>query len=137
MNNLNLLIICILFTLIQSYLSAQSEPILYFCERYDDYEGEVGIGDRFTKGSATILVRSDNPLNLIRLIIRYDKYNARKNQFEYYKKSFFDTEQDKNFLTFVMNKENGMEFEHQGFYRVYLLDEDEQMITSALIEIID
>jgi len=110
---------------------------MYFCERYDEYEGEVGIGDRFAKGSATILIRADSPLNLSRIIIRYDKYNTRKDQFEYYKQSFFDTERDKNYLTFFMNKENGMEFEHQGFYRVYLLDEDEQMITSALIEIID
>ncbi len=33
---------------------AQSEPVLYFCERYDSRKGEVGVSDRFTTGFLTV-----------------------------------------------------------------------------------
>ena len=42
---------------------AQNEPVLYFCERYDDYDGEIGVSDRFTTGFITVMVKADNPLN--------------------------------------------------------------------------
>ncbi|MDZ7626726.1 MAG: hypothetical protein U5J96_20050 [Ignavibacteriaceae bacterium] len=35
---------------INSNTFAQSEPVMYFCERYDAYEGEIGVRDRFSKG---------------------------------------------------------------------------------------
>jgi hypothetical protein len=110
---------------------------MYFCERYDEFEGEVNIGDRYKKGSITIMVRSDIPLNLSRVIIRIDKYNFRNNKFEYNKKLFFDTEPEANYFNFFIDKEKDMEFEEAGFYRVFLLDEDDRTVTSALIEIID
>ena len=137
MKKINYLFLFTILFATQVVVLAQVEPVMYFCERYDDYDGEVGVGDRFKKGSITIMIRSDMALKLSHAIIRYDKFNHNSNQFEYYKKSIFDTEREMNYLKFIMDKENDMEFEHQGFYRVFLLDEDEQMITSALIEIID
>ena len=131
------LILYIAFAMTQTTLLAQTEPVMYFCERYDEYEGEVGVGDRFGKGPLTIIVRSDMPLNLTRVIIRYDIYNSKSNQFEYYKKSYFDSERDMNYLKFMMNSENNMEFEETGFYRVFLLDDDDRTVASALVEIIN
>jgi hypothetical protein len=132
-----LLTACVTIVPIPTQSFAQTEPVMYFCERYDEYEGEVGIGDRFAKGAVTIMVRSDLPMNLTKVTIRYDKYNFRNNRFEYYKKSYFDTERELNYLKFIMDNENNMEFEHTGFYRVFLLDEDERLVASALLEIIE
>ncbi|WP_337867038.1 hypothetical protein [Ignavibacterium sp.] len=48
---------------------AQSQPVLYFCERYDSRKGEVGVSDRFTTGSLTVMVKSDYALNLTDIAI--------------------------------------------------------------------
>ena len=37
---------------------------------------------------------------------------------------------------FARNDESDMEFEETGFFRVFLLDEDDNTVASALIEII-
>ena len=120
----------------QSSLLAQSEPVLYFCERYDDDDGEIGVSDRFTKGYITVMVKCDNALRLEDVAIQYDKYNERTGDFEYYKKFDFSVERDMKYIFFERNDESDMEFEETGFYRVFLLDEDGETVASALIEII-
>jgi hypothetical protein len=140
MKKLNLLLLLTMFLsliVINSNTFAQSEPVMYFCERYDDYDGEIGVSDRFTTGYITVMVKSDNSLNLKDVAIQYDKYNERNGKFEYYKKFNFTIKRDMKYVYFERNDDSDMEFEEPGFYRVFLLDDDDKTVTSALIEIID
>lgn len=115
---------------------AQSQPVLYFCEKYDSRKGEVGVSDRFTTGFLTVMVKCDYPLNLSDCAIQYDKYNERTRKFEYYKKFYFSIEPDMKYVFFSKNEESDMRFDDPGFYRVFLLDEDDGTVASSLIEII-
>ncbi|MCL6495294.1 MAG: hypothetical protein K6T54_11020 [Ignavibacterium sp.] len=115
---------------------AQSQPVLYFCERYDSRKGEVGVSDRFTTGFLTVMVKCDYPLNLTDCAIQYDKYNERTGKFDYYKKFYFTIEPDMKYVFFSKNEESDMRFDDPGFYRVFLLDEDDRTVASSLIEVI-
>jgi hypothetical protein len=140
MKKLNFLL---LFTMLLSFVAmysnaiAQSEPVLYFCERYDDNDGEIGVSDRFTTGYITVMVKCDYELRLNDVTIQYDKYDFRTGKFEYYKKFDFSVQRDMKYIFFERNDESDMEFNDPGFYRVFLLDEDSKTVASALIEIID
>ena len=127
----------LLFTFIGMNVSvlAQNEPVLYFCEKYGR-NGEEGVSDRFTTGYITVMVKSDYALNLDDVSIQYDKYNFRTGDFEYYKKFNFTVQPDMKYVYFSRNDESDMEFEDPGFYRVFLLDDRDRTVTSALIEII-
>lgn len=137
LNYLFLLTMFLTFMAVYSSTFAQSEPVMYFCERYDDYDGEIGVSDRFTTGYITVMVKSDSELRLKDVAIQYDKYNERNGKFEYYKKFYFTITRDMKYVFFARNDESDMEFEEPGFYRVFLLDEDDKTVASALIEIID
>lgn len=140
MKNLCYLFAVILFFslfITNSKTFAQSEPVLYFCEEYDDNDGEVGVSDRFTTGYITVMVKCDYALRLDDVSIQYDKYNFRTGNFEYYKKFDFTVDRDMKYIFFERNKSSDMEFEDPGFYRVFLLDEDGKTVASALVEIID
>lgn len=139
MNKINCLFLFTMFLAffgMHSITIAQSEPVMYFCEKYDSYDGEIGVSDRFTKGYITVVVKSDNALRLKDVAIQYDKYNERNGKFEYYKKFYFTVDRDMKYVYFARNDESDMEFEETGFYRVFLLDEDDRTVASALIEII-
>jgi hypothetical protein len=116
---------------------AQSEPVLYFCERYDSRDGEIGVSDRFTTGYLTVMVKSNYALRLRDCAIQYDRYNFRNGKFEYYKKFYYEVDRDMDYIFFERNDDSDLEFEDPGFYRVFLLDEDDRTIASAIIEIID
>jgi hypothetical protein len=116
---------------------AQAEPVMYFCEKYDSDLGEVGVSDRFTKGYITVMVKCDDPLRLRDVSIQYDKYNFRTGEFEYYKKFDFTVDRDMKYIFFSRNDSSDMEFNDPGFYRVFLLDENDKTVASAIIEIID
>lgn len=140
MKKINVLFLLTMFFSVfmtNSNVFAQSEPVMYFCERYDDYDGEIGVSDRFTKGHITVMVKADNALRLEDVAIQYDLYNYRTGKFEYYKKFYFTIDKDMKYVFFARNDESDMEFEEAGFYRVFLLDEDDKTVASALIEIID
>ena len=140
MKNLSYLFSVILFFSLfvtNSRTFAQSEPVLYFCERYDDDDGEIGVSDRFTTGYITVMVKCDYALKLDDVSIQYDKYNFRTGNFEYYKKFDFTVDRDMKYIFFERNDSSDMEFEDPGFYRVFLLDEDGKTVASALVEIID
>jgi len=136
-NYLLLFAMFLAFFAMQSNASAQEEPVLYFCERYDDYDGEIGVSDRFTTGHITVMVKSDYALRLDDVTIQYDKYNFRTGKFEYYKKFDFAIDRDMKYIFFEKNDESDMEFEDPGFYRVFLLDDRGKTVTSSLVEIID
>jgi len=128
--------LCLFVFGFQNYSSAQSEPVLYFCEKYDD-DGEVNVSDRFTTGYLTVMVKCDYALDLKDVSIQFDKWNTRERKFEFYKKFDYVIEPDMKYVFFAKNKESDLKFEEPGFYRVFLLDDSEKTVASALIEIID
>ena len=129
----------VLFTLflgVNQNIIAQNEPVLYFCEKYGN-DGEVGVSDRFTTGYLTVMVKCDYALDLEDCSIQFDKYNSRSKKFEYYKKFSYVVEPDMKYIFFERNDESDLKFEEAGFYRVFLLDDRDKTVASALIEIID
>ena len=118
-----------------STVFAQSEPVLYFCEKYGR-NGEEGVSDRFTTGYLTVMVKCDYALGLDDVAIQLDKYNFRTGDFEYYKKFYYSIDRDMKYVYFTKNDESDMNFEDPGFYRVFLLDDRDKTVASGLIEII-
>ena len=123
------------FFALESTAFAQNEPVMYFCEKYGR-NGEVGVSDRFTTGYLTVMVKSDYALGLDDVAIQFDKYNYRTDDFEYYEKFYYSVDPDMNYIYFEKNDESDMNFKDPGFYRVFLLDDKDRTVTSALIEII-
>ena len=119
-----------------STVFAQNEPVLYFCEKYDSKKGEVGVSDRFTTGYLTVMVKSDDALGLEDVHIQFDKFKERSKKFEFYKKFDYTIESDMSYVFFAKNSDSDLKFEEPGFYRVFLLDDNDKTVASALIEII-
>jgi len=133
------LLFAFLFSLvlgISQNVLAQNEPVLYFCEKYGK-NGEVGVSDRFTTGYLTVMVKCDYALELEDCSIQFDLYNPRTKKFVYYKKFDYVVEPDMKYIFFAKNDESDMKFEDPGFYRVFLLNDREKTVASALIEIVD
>ena len=80
-----LILLIVLFVLSCSFAFAQSKPIIYFCAKYEKGK-EIGIGDRFTAGDSTLILRSDKAFMFDTAYVQADKYNPKTKQFEYYKK---------------------------------------------------
>lgn len=120
----------------KSEVKAQSAPVLYFCERYDDYSGEIGVSDRFTVGYLTVMVKAADALGLNNVSIQFDKYNPNTGSFAYYKKFSYDVDPSMKYIYFSKNAESDMSFEDPGIYRVFLLDGSNSTVASALVEII-
>ncbi|MCH7965411.1 MAG: hypothetical protein IH852_15890 [Bacteroidetes bacterium] len=123
------------FFAMHSTVFAQEEPVMYFCEKYGTY-GEQGVSDRFTTGYLTVMVRSNRALGLYDVSIQLDKYNFRTGEFNYYKKFDYSLDPESNYVFFAKNDDSDMEFEDPGFYRVFLLDDRDRTVASAIIEII-
>lgn len=121
---------------LQNTIFAQNEPVLYFCEKYDSQNGEVGVSDRFTTGYLTVMVKSDNALDLKDVHIQFDKLNERNKKFEFYKKFAYSIDPDMSYVFFAKNSDSDLKFEETGFYRVFLLNDNDKTVASALIEII-
>ena len=115
---------------------AQNEPVLYFCEKYDSKKGEVGVSDRFTIGYLTVMVKSDYELDLEDVHIQFDRLNERNKKFEFYKKFDYVIEPEMSYVFFAKNDDSDLKFEEPGFYRVFLLDDNDKTVASALIEIV-
>lgn len=116
---------------------AQSSPVLYFCEKYDDDDGEVGIADRFSTGHLTVMVKSSTRLGLTNCHIQFDKINPETGKSKFYKKFDFKIERDMKYVFFSKTEDNDMSFDDPGIYRVFLLDDDDKTVASALIQIVD
>ena len=132
----SLIVLLVVFTACSKLSNLTGGDKLYFCEKYTN-DGEVGISDRFTTGYLTVMVKCDYALKLDDVSIQYDKYDDRTGKFEFYKKFSFDVDRDMSYIFFEQNDESDLIFDDEGFYRVFLLDEDDKTIASALIEIID
>jgi hypothetical protein len=137
MKKLFLLVLLLTGLGLRTDLFAQSEPVLYFCERYDSDKGEIGVSDRYTTGYLTVMVKCDHALGLTNAHIQFSKYNYRTGEFDYYKKFHYTVESDMNYIFFAKNDESDLKFEEPGFYRVFLLDDNDNTVASALIEIVE
>jgi hypothetical protein len=82
------------------------------------------------------MVKCDDALNLEDVHIQFDKFNERNKKFEYYKKFDYVIEPDMSYVFFAKNSDSDLKFEEAGFYRVFLLDDRDKTVASALIEII-
>jgi hypothetical protein len=123
------------FFALKSTVFAQNEPVMYFCDKIGG-NGAVGISDQHPIGYLTVMVKSNYAMGLHEVAIQLDKYNFRTDEFEYYKKFHYTMELDMKIVSFEKNDESDMEFEDPGFYRVFLLDDRDKTVASALIEII-
>jgi hypothetical protein len=126
----------LIFTGLKLEIFAQESPVMYFCEKYGK-NGEVGISDRFTVGFITVVVKSGYKMKLTDVHVQFDKYNYKKDSFEYYKKFNYTLEPDMSYVYFSKNDESDMSFDEPGFYRVFLLDDEDETVASAIVEIID
>lgn len=126
----------LLFIGLKAEVFAQESPVMYFCEKYGK-NGEVGISDRFTIGFLTVVVKSDYKMNLKDVHVQFDKYNFRKDKFEFYKKFDYTLTPDMKYVYFSKNDESDMSFDEPGFYRVFLLDDSDETVASAIVEIIE
>lgn len=126
----------LIFTGLRLEVFAQESPVMYFCEKYGK-NGEVGISDRFTVGYITVVVKSDYKMKLKSVNVQFDKYDFKKDKFEFYKKFDYTLEPDMKYVYFSKNDESDMSFDEPGFYRVFLLDDESETVASAVVEIID
>lgn len=125
-----------LFIGLKAEVFAQESPVMYFCEKYGK-NGEVGISDRFTTGYLTVVVKSAYKMKLRAVTVQFDKYNYKKDAFEFYKKFDYTLEPDMSYVYFSKNEDSDLSFDDPGFYRVFLLDDDSETVASAIVEIID
>lgn len=116
--------------------NAQSEPVMYFCEKYDDVVGEIDISDRFYPGYLTVMVKAATPMGLSDVSIQFDRYDCNTGQFNFYKKFSYTISPDMKYVYFSRNNESDMSFDDTGIYRVFLLNSSNKTVTSALVEII-
>jgi hypothetical protein len=130
------LFVIALFFGFNSKSNAQSEPVMYFCERYDDVTGEVDISDRFYPGYLTVMVKSATAMGLSDVSIQFDKYDCRTGTFGFYKKFNYSISPDMKYVYFSRNAESDMSFDDPGVYRVFLLNSSNRTVASALLEII-
>jgi len=133
---LSTLLFLILFIGLRTEVFAQESPVMYFCEKYGK-NGEVGISDRFTVGFLTVVVKSEYKMKLTDVHVQFDKYNYKQDKFEFYKKFAYTLEPDMKYVYFSKNDESDMSFDEPGFYRVFLLDDNDETVASAIVEIID
>ncbi len=132
MKKTTLIFVCMIILLpISLNIKAQSCDLLYFCEKYDVDDGEIGCNDHFKSGNLTVITFLSSPIYYTEVSIKLDKFNPDANEFQYYNNYEFDVEPDKYFFYF-----ENIYFDDPGFYRVFLLDPYCQTIVSALIEII-
>lgn len=139
MSKIKLLFSLFVFAVLFGFSSesnAQSEPVMYFCERYDDVTGEVDISDRFYPGYLTVMVKSSTAMGLSDVSIQFDKFDCATQTFNYYKKFNYTVTPDMKYVFFSRNSESDMSFEEPGIYRVFLLNSSNRTVASALIEIV-
>ena len=109
---------------------AQTRPVLYFCEKYDDARGEVGQSSTFSSGRLTVMVKWGEALNLTKCYVQLDKYNVSSEKFTFYSKTDFTLTRDMKYV-FFSSKE--LSFDERGVYRVYLLDENNETVTTGIV----
>jgi len=120
------------------YVQAQNEPVLYLCVEYGK-NGEESVSDVFTTGYLTAVVKCDYALRVKSAAIQFDKYDVDDEKWVFYKKFYYTLNPKDKYVYFSRNDESDMSFDETGFFRVYLLDEDDdsKVIASAIVKIIE
>jgi len=110
--------------------NAQNGPVMYFCEKYEN--GEIGIGDKFTEGKLTVIVRCDYAIGIKDATLLVHKYNNASYEFSYYKEFPFTVAPD---LKTVIFQDDKLEFTESGIFMVYLVDSGRNSLASAIVYI--
>jgi hypothetical protein len=117
-------------------INAQSKEVtLIMCERYTN-DGPVGVGSVFTKGYLTVVAMSKSSMKYKEVYIQFDKMD-KSGQYKFYKRFPFDFPYGYKTVYFSRIANNDMEFEHIGYYMVYLLDKYKNVIASTFVRIVD
>ncbi len=82
------------------------------------------------------MIRCDYALGLNDCHVQFDKWNPTTSQFDFYKKFDFTVQPDRKYIYFSKNDSSDLSFDDPGFYRVFLLDENNNTIASNLVQII-
>lgn len=115
--------------LVLGFTEIKSQDLLYFCEKYSNKE--IGVGDRFTVGNLTVMVKLNDPIYYENISVQWDKLNCKTGKFEYANSKSFTVDSDWTYMFF-----DGINFAEPGIYRVFLLDPAKATIVSGLVEII-
>lgn len=108
---------------------------LYFCERYDENEGEIGKSDKFKISSSvcliTVMFKIDytSQINVDEVILNVQKIDC--GIYEFISETNYDVSSRWDYIYF-----SDVELETAGVYRVSLYELDEELIASGLVEII-
>lgn len=135
--NRQYLFIFFLLIVIPAVSKGQSSPVMYFCKSYDPDKGEININDSFSKGDITVMVKSDNKLGLKDVAVRFDKWDTVSRSFKFYKKFNFTIKPAMKYVFFSKNDESDLSFNEPGFYRIYLLNDSDDIVASAIVQITD
>lgn len=126
------ILLTLLVITICDVMFAQSKPVMYFCERYDNRQGEIGVSSVFTKGTLTVMVKSNNVISYdSNVTIQIDRYNSRDGEYVYYNSIPFEIPR----ASYIYFSHKNLRFDRSGFYRVFLLDSNGKTITMATLEI--
>ena len=135
MKKLFLFLALILFFVVSSNINAQVGLIV--CERYDSQYGIIGEGVTFTKGYLTVVATSAYPINYTDVYIQFDRYNANDGQYYFYKQFAFTIPYGYRQVYFSRVGNNDMQFDHAGYYIIWLLDLNNNVIAKTTVTIVD
>ena len=136
MKKLVLFLAFVLFMGMNININAQSNVTLIVCERYDMDYGPIGVGSRFTVGYITVVAMSNNPMYYEKVYVQYDKMD-KDGSYKFYKRFPFMFPDGNETVYFARVGKNNMEFNHTGYYYVFLLDKNKEVIASTFVEIVN
>lgn len=126
------ILLTLLVITICDVMFAQSKPVMYFCERYDDRQGEIGISSVFYPGYFTIMVKAENNISPTSDVsIQIDKKNS-DGTYSFYKIIPFTVKQS-NYIYF---SDKRLFINDVGTYRVWLIDDRDNVIANSILEIV-
>lgn len=134
MKKLFLFLALVIFLGLNINANAQSVSLIV-CERYGTY-GPEGVGDSFTPGYLTVVAYGTSAMYYGQVYIQYDKLDA-NGQYYLYKKFAFDFPNGYKTVYFSRTGNNDMEFNHTGYYRVFLLDKYGNSIAYTTVSIVN
>ncbi len=126
-----------------NYNSSEKFPgaKLYFCERYDPVDGEIGVSKKFSMGSLTVMVDlrpSEKEIGMTNVFIKLTKIkDAEGNRItEKTIKTIPFTIQSKFDYIYFENKKD-LKFSSPGTYKVTLMGKNGDFLISGEVEITD
>jgi hypothetical protein len=119
---------------ITANINAQSVSLI-ICEKYGTY-GPEGVGTVFTPGYLTVVAYGSSEMYYDEISIQYDKKGT-DGQYYFYKKFTFDFPDGYKTVYFSKTGNNNMEFNHTGYYRVFLLDKYGNTIAHTTVSIVN